>query len=289
MDAQKENELSPPEASRQPLHPLVAKTFRQLRKLKEKDPSSRVSIWGEGFLDVWVSPSSFDRAEHLMDSFLHKLESRGYKVISKKHGWKNKWLSLIVAHDQEITLELREDAKQVRHALSDEEKTEKRKWGTSWVRKYDYPSIGRFRLQIAKDEYLPWIRKQWVDSNHRKVEDLLDKALEAVSKIAAAQQARADELEQERKAAAEAARKRHEEEQRQKQMEKELSILLDQVTRWRNANQIREYASAVKDMFLQQNAEMGPESKAAKWLEWAHGHADRIDPLISPEGAETGN
>ena len=113
--------------------------------------------------------------------------------------------------------------------------------------------------------------RTWSDTHKRRVEDrlhevLLHFALADAEALVRAQIQRQEQLIRERRAAEEAERKRREEEKRQRR-----DGLDDEVARWQQAQDIREYCRA-----LAMNRS-GAEVTAR--VEWALEYADSIDPL----------
>jgi hypothetical protein len=48
---------------------------------------------------------------------------------------------------------------------------------------------------------------------------------------------------------------------------------------WEESERRREFLRACEASLTEQKGELAPDSAEARWLRWAHGYADRIDPL----------
>jgi hypothetical protein len=79
-----------------------------------------------------------------------------------------------------------------------------------------------------------------------------------------------------------ASKREHElKEKRRREVELRIERLNRNMAAWQRAEQIRAYAQAMAD-WLSKGGPIDPESDAAKWLAWARGHADSIDPTRKP-------
>ena len=137
----------------------------------------------------------------------------------------------------------------------------------SWNR-VDVVATDRLRLTLTTTDGRD---RTWSDTTKRQVEDklhevLLHFAVADAEALIRAEIQREEELIRERRAAEAAERKRREEEERQRR-----DRLIDEVARWRQAQDIRDYCRA-----LAMNRS-GPEVTAH--VEWALEYADSIDPL----------
>ena len=68
---------------------------------------------------------------------------------------------------------------------------------------------------------------------------------------------------------------------RRRELEARVEQLDRNVAAWRRAERIRAYARVVANRMADEGP-VAPESDAAKWLDWAHGYADSIDPTCRP-------
>ena len=64
--------------------------------------------------------------------------------------------------------------------------------------------------------------------------------------------------------------------------EQERRYYLDQhLKAWSESQRLREFLSACEASLVERKGELATDRPEAKWLRWAHGYADRIDPLKS--------
>ena len=246
------------------LHPLVAKTYRELKFRKGGD-LNWIRSGAPEHMCVAVTAGSLDRAVQFLDVLVWKLESLGHPITFKQYWFDQKWRTVAMVHGQEVSLRLWEEK--------------------SATGKGRPPAVSVLRLYIAAEDYLPEtiFRRRWSEGKRGSLEDHLPAMLETIAKIGAALKAKADESERREKARIEGEKVRAAAEADKKRLHDELEVLLSQVRRWKSAREIREYADAVKDMVMKRDGEIC--SKAEAWLKWARSHADRIDPLVSAEGA----
>ncbi len=62
--------------------------------------------------------------------------------------------------------------------------------------------------------------------------------------------------------------------------EQERRYYLDQHREaWSQSQRPREFLHACEASLVERKGELEPDSAEAKWLRWAYGYADRIDPL----------
>lgn len=137
----------------------------------------------------------------------------------------------------------------------------------SWNR-VDLVATDRIRLTLTTTDSRD---RTWSDTNKRRAEDklhevLLHFAVADAEALLRAEIQREEEAIQERRAAEEAERKRREEEERQRR-----DGLNDELARWRQAQDIREYCRAL--------AMNRSGAEVTAHVDWALEYADSIDPL----------
>jgi dTMP kinase len=132
------------------------------------------------------------------------------------------------------------------------------------------------------------------DGDRVKVEDRLNKFF--IAALRRVDQERKWEREREREAAVrrEAERKRLEEEERQRQAEEvrkreqaRVQALVNEVARWRQSREIREYLAEVRRVIAGRGQVIEAGSKLDEWLKWAERTAVAMDPLRPPEPAQS--
>lgn len=162
-----------------------------------------------------------------------------------------------------------------------ERKPEPKEKRTYWGREYDYVPTGR--LTIRLDAAYLGVRQSWSDGAKQRVEDCLNSVM--VGLVAVAEARKAQRLEGEvRQREYEAAEERRRLAEKRRQEEAARARALDaDLTAWRKARAVREYAAAMR-----RSAEAaGPLAEGtplATWLAWVEAYADSIDPVVgTPE------
>jgi hypothetical protein len=199
------------------------------------------AIWSENIRQLMrVSPTSLGRALRIMDTLFKALESRGYPV-GIQEGYK-KTLGVRI-NGEPISFGLEERFQRMDHP---DQKNPKLQW---WQRqRYQYAPTGSLILKIT-EVWADGLQKTWVDGKTAKIESCLNEFIVGLLRVAEA--VTAARLKRDR--------------EHQAQLE---------------AQQLREYLAALKEMLITKHGEIQPGSSADQWLSWANQHADRLDPLI---------
>ncbi len=140
---------------------------------------------------------------------------------------------------------------------------------------YEAAGTGRLEISISSNYWCKGRQTRWSDGKRAALVDKLAEMLREIELRASEfrnRQIEAQRLADERHHAWEhamhIARERHTEQRRAQH-------LLDQVERWGQAQQIRDFCNATTKRFTR-------ESSTAEWIEWARRYADSIDALSSP-------
>ncbi len=263
------------------LHPL---SRQALITLSQAEPDERGLLVSQGTLDIKVSPKQLSRAIRIMDSLVKALEARGHKVEvtfddekkrDRRYETPRKDGTYATIQRVSFPFGIEECADRAPHIPTKREERELAK-GHRWnVPEHDYLPNGCLQLKI-KDSFLWGLRGHWSDGKKQRLEDLLNNFIAGLITAAEAVNERERERERERQRQMEEARRHHEEEQRRQEEEKRVDRLKDELRRWRQAGEIREYAG-----LLAQAAGADPDSSVHRWIEWIRTYADRLDPLKS--------
>jgi hypothetical protein len=192
------------------------------------------------------------------------------------------WHLLLSSDGETVPLKIDEESDRVKHVPTPREVKEHERHPWMSIPTHDQVPSGRLRIDIGTDVHSER-RSFWADRASWRLEDKLPELLREVSvrinelrmrreaKVKAEQEYRqAVELETER------ARARADEAHRAK-------ILEQQLTDWRIAQELREYASAISQRVAAAPAEGETQSNAVadarRWCEWITERADRHDPL----------
>jgi hypothetical protein len=247
-------------------HPLVARTEAALKRRKPDD-KGLVSPYEKGCLDVTVSPTLVNRALRILDTLIKTMETRGYKVSIKDDDWKHTTSVLILGEPVEFGL---------RERYRQQEKTILK---NSWENKYQYLPSGLLMFSI-KSWGVYDLQTNWSDGKTQRIEHNFGNIL--IGLITAAERLRKrriEKIEEERRRNEE--RKRREERARLRQEElQKFQQLQREVKGYHDAEQIRSYVRAAKEMVIERDGEIKPGGTLEQWIIWALGHADRLDPLV---------
>lgn len=159
--------------------------------------------------------------------------------------------------------------------------------------KHDYVPSGQLCLQLRPESgsYVHW---QVRDGERVKVEDRLNKFFIAALRRVDEERKREREREREASVRREAERKRLEEEERQREAEEtrkreqaKVQALINEVARWRQSREIREYLAEVRRVFAKRGQVIDPRSELDEWMKWAERTAVGMDPLRPPAPIQT--
>ncbi len=193
------------------------------------------------------------------------------------------WHLLLVNHGETVPLRIEEETDRVEHVPTPHELKEHER--RPWIRipTHDHVLSGRLRIELGGQSQLER-KASWADRASWRLEDKLPELLREAA-------VRADELRLRRAAKARAAEEyrqaveREEERGRARAAEAHRQELLaQQLSSWRAAEELREYAAAVAARVAA--AETGGQAdtdaidQARRWLEWIEARADHQDPTL---------
>jgi hypothetical protein len=262
-------EKAPGKQTRIAEDPLVT-ALRQHLQLRAKEwLHNGLARTRDGFLNVDVSPSQINAACNLLNELLHALKAKGYRVQVKGDE------TTVHIGLQPLPIRLRE--KTTRKNI--------RRPGSSYD-SYQFVPTGNLALQMtAGSNGGDWpVRDRALPD---EAADLVSK-LERLSEDNHAQQVEHEAYwaERDKKLAAEQAIR-----DRRAAELKNFKDLLQAATRWRQAQWIRDYLTAMEKQrppldicppatqSPDVNPSQPPASDPAAWLAWAHAKADWYDPL----------
>ena len=250
-------------------HHLLEVHLEEWRSAKVDDYGA---IWSGDIrqLNIRVSPKSLARALRIMDTLFKALEARGYQV-GVQEGYQR---SLGVRIDGEpIEFGLEERFQRIAHPDQNNPRLE------SWMRKrYQYIPTSSLFLKIVAWG-IDGLQKSWSDGKTAKLETCLNDFIVGLLKVAEAVKARRLRQEQEEQLRREAERRGQEEAQKRQEELARRQALEQEATNWAKAQQLRAYLAAVKDRLHAKHGGIQSGGQADQWLNWAHQHADRLDPL----------
>jgi len=208
-------------------------------------------------LAVDVSKACLPRGLRLMDALLKALEKREFPVAVQRQERSDKFQTLVRIFGQGVSIRLREMYNQV-------EVTD------STYKRIDLVRNGKLELQV-NDYGIP---RRCRRDGQKPLEEQLNSFVVGLIQDAAEKKARSLRWERERKEAEERRRIAEEAEKRRQAELKRIAQLERDADDWDKSQRLRAYIRAVEERVGQP---CGDDIKA--WLEWAKGHADRLDPL----------
>ncbi len=247
-------------------HPLV----RYIRQVLEKDKPDDYGMlswsWNQRCMNVRVSKTSLHRALCIMDALLKALEKRGHSAEVTKDG---PMATYILIGAEKIKVRLSEKATRSERELTAEEK---KKLAHTISNRWVYSPSGKITFEI--DEYCGACQKKWTDKAQNPLEDQLNEVLAGLILVGEALRLRRIEHEEEQRRQREQERRRMEDQERRYYLDQHLKA-------WSESQRLREFLSACEASLVERKGELATDRPEAKWLRWAHGYADRIDPLKS--------
>lgn len=288
-----------PKSLRNP-HPLVVAAMEddEIRASEERQRKpgmgwSSVVFQPRGSIaraNISASKTLKSRAYRVMDALLRAAQERGYDVTGKPDTHHR--TTLIKVLGKTFDVRLYEPSFQRPHVLTADERARKQKYPNLSMDKHDYVPSGQLCLQLRTESGYD-VYWQVRDGERVKVEDRLNKIF--IAALRRVDQQRKWDREREREAAIrrEAERKRLEEEERQRQAEEvrkreqaRVQALVNEVSRWRQSREIREYLAEVRRVFAGRGQVIEPGSQFDEWMKWAERTAIAMDPLRPPEAVQ---
>jgi hypothetical protein len=230
-----------------------------------------------------VSKRGISRAVRIAHALVIACEQQGWTVQSKDkaltrwgHPWSDKALFVVDTGEYRQGVYMAEENDRSEHVLTVYEQKQKDRYGYSYAPKYDYTASGRLFLEI--ESRYSGRRQKWADRQRWTIEEKLGQIIDEIEARSLLE--REDRLERERKeaerqqrvdvAVAEATALYQEEHREQ--------MFLDELARWHEANQRREYLTAMTD---KDDSLTDPEARreAQQWLDWCQERVTASDPL----------
>jgi hypothetical protein len=248
----------------------VADTLRGchslIRQTKQGIEKARPDEYGRlhGHLDLHVSKPSLNRALRIIDALVRAAEQRGYAIENSKQ---SPYPTQMVIGEESIRFKLFEKSNRRDRELTAEEK---RKPAHEIRDRSIYTPSGVLSFEI--DEYTDYWQRRWTDRPNKPLEEQLNDIM--IGFIVTAEALRARRLRWE-----EEARQRREAERRYHIEEKRRGTLNKHVESWHHCRLLREYLQACEQSIATGKDALEPSSGGVRWLAWARGYADRLDPL----------
>ena len=222
-------------------HPAIVKT----RKAFQDDPHCYYKT--TNILDIHVGNSYRPRALRIMDTLIKIMEKRGHAITVESRGhYHSKPQTSVVVQGQSIQIKLYHNS--------------------------------QGNLTFGIDSYVEG-RKNWSDGKKQRVEDKLYEIVMRILIIARQKLHRSIRWRIEDRKKRELGRIQAEKERLRREEQERIQSLEIQAENWQKSLRIREYLTAAVDFIKTKYGGYEEESEFGQWLKWAHGHADRLDPL----------
>ncbi len=216
------------------------------------------------------------RRLRILSALFRALEKRGHQVVANPQ---NPYDVTLIVDGERVEFSVTQRQKQFREELTPEE-----------LRNPLNASLGtKSRTILRSTETLvfkihSWIgmgmRTQWCDGARVPLEKRLNAIVVGLLAAAATiRQQRLEREEEERRLLAERTEREKRDEARRKEAQR-IQALLQQVTRWFQAANVRAYVDAVRTAVRTDPIKVDPE-RLDRWTLWALTQADQIDPIVT--------
>lgn len=258
-ESKPENRIQVSDSLRNPHH-LVSQSKNVLEANKLGSTGVLWSSPNQPCLNLWVSRASLPRALRILDALLNALEQRGFSVELAKNQSRE---TRVIVGKEKVCIELRELADDVEQPAEGHCVHRRR---------------GRLCFRIV--EYQPdGGRKTWRDGKRYCLEDCLNDIVIGIMASAEAKRQQQLKWEDEKRQRQEEESRRQEEERLRQEEAAHKKELENQAASWAKSAQIRALLAACEQVVTERVGHMKPGSPEAQWFEWAHRHADRLDPF----------
>jgi len=240
------------------------------------DKRGAVRCWGPNTFSIRVHPASFDRALRIIDALTKACETRGFQF--RYHENIPYTGVCVVVDDEEIPLALNERMARMPYRPTKQELKRQQRGEYMSMPVYSYRPTGE--LSLAVDRYAHCsLKRAWTDHPRRKLEAQLNDVMLGLRAMAATLAAQRRDREESARRNEAFRRSRQELREEIKQERKARDALIAEAESWQRAETLRAYLATVEKLAKDE----GTLDEYADWLDWAHDHADRLDPLsLSP-------
>lgn len=250
-------------------HPLVRATRAGLRKLKD-DSSGRVHASGDLSLSLAVTASTRDRGLRILEAMCRAFKQRGWSVAARQGDHRD---SQVEVHGVKIAFSLEE---RLRQQERPKPKPIDRLLQPSLMfqERHEYIPTGEL---VLKAWHNTWSKSKWRDGKRQRVEAKLNDFMITVVAIADAYiRWKEDQIVQERRRLEEE-KLRWGRQRRQEEEDYRGKALVHLASRWREAESLKAFVAAARIGLCSHG--QGSDSQIERWLRWAAGYVERLDPL----------
>ncbi len=253
-------------------HELVQQAMGQFQKA-EADENHILIAPSDATLRVAVSRGLLPRALLILDAVIRVMEGLGHRVVAGP---------LVNVNGITVGFEIIEALETIQTPIDAQDFSGRYEFGHSRFEKSLRPST-RLTLRICNAGSRG--RRAWGDTKKLRLEDRVHGFVAGIFSLVAKTRRRQEERRVEEARHREEALRRQEaarifEEKRRKQNEERARIdqLLDEVSAWSRACELRRFIEAVRIAFTDAGRkELSTE--VGEWITWATDQADRLDPL----------
>jgi len=226
-------------------------------------------------LPVHVSLESLPRALRILDALFSSLDTAGYSIE-----WSGPYTSPlnVVVLNEKIGLSITEVIERKAHKITKEDAS-RQKVDSWWSPpRWDYSPTGRLKFLLHSTEASD-LHHTWADGKRQTIENCL-------GEIFISFEITAKSVKKYREDWAETARKRAEEQKRaaERQLQeheynRKFEVMSKFAQAWREANQLREFAAALKESARSPAVPMEQKLAIMRIRDWIERHANFVDPL----------
>ncbi len=227
-------------------HPVTRDAQESLRRSRADEYGVKRAGYGTG-LPMSASGANLARAVRILDAFVKALEGRGFEIVTIEE-W-GRQVTVARLGQETIEFSIKERLRRVPHRLTPYERESLERTGSEPYKKFDLAPTGDLSLRLERLEWLSTPRS-WSDGKKTSLEDKLGEAVVGVELAARelktlrvrreADQARAQEVERQRRSEA----RRRELERRRNEQLREMAI------EWHERRIITRFLDEVEEQLL---------------------------------------
>jgi len=254
-------------------HAFVRGTRTGLRKLKNGSSTAERAA-GESSLNLHVTVATRDRSLRILEAMCQAFKQRGWPVAVHQGDRRD---SQIEVHGVKIAFSLEERlARQERPKPKPIDRLLQPSY--TFHERYEYVPSGEL---VLKAWYDAGSKSRWADGKRQLLEEKLNDFMLTVVTIADAHIRWKEEQAVQERRRLEEEKIRWERQRRQEEEDRRGKDLAQLAERWHMAEGLRAFIAAVRA-----GVETAGDAQSVlleRWLQWAEGYTDRLDPLTRPD------
>jgi hypothetical protein len=250
-------------AEREASEPIAVPNSPKLHGLVEAWPRPQKPSYGL----PWFTVEGESRRRRIASVLFREIERRGGSVSANKDHARDTDRFCVTFFNETIDVHFRERLTMVKVPPDPRQ-------SYSYERT-EYHPTGQLRLRFENYLDVP-IRREWNDKETKRIEERLREILIALYIAIEAERLRNERFRQEAERRAREEQRRWEREERERREHEAVEALLKEAEAWEDALRIRGYVAAMKDIV----------PKDGRWVQWALGVADQLDPTMKKHRLE---